>query len=281
MNSWYVAGAGAAAIGGLLLAGLFARQVNAADPGTERMRELMAAIREGSMAFLRRQYTVLAGFVAVVALLIFAIPDYRFFGAGAYLAGAIASGSAGFIGMRIATAANARTTEAARTGGVAAALSLAFRGGAVMGFTVAGLGLLGVTILFFLFIQALEVPNAPTLIAAFGLGASSIALFARVGGGIYTKAADVGADLVGKVEAGIPEDDPRNPAVIADNVGDNVGDVAGMGADLFESYVGSIVAPIVLVPSSSRGRRTRWRASSSRWRLRARGWWRASSAHSS
>jgi len=246
MDSFYVASAGAAAIAGLALAAFFARQVNAADPGNERMVELMGAIREGAMAFLRRQYTVLAGFVAVVALLIFAIPDYRFLGAGAYLAGAIASGSAGFIGMRIATAANARTAEAARVGGVALALPLAFRGGAVMGFSVAGLGLLGVTILFFLFIQALAVENATTLIAAFGLGASSIALFARVGGGIYTKAADVGADLVGKVEAGIPEDDPRNPAVIADNVGDNVGDVAGMGADLFESYVGSIVAPIVL-----------------------------------
>ena len=246
MDSLYVAAAGVAAIAGLLLAAFFARAVNAADPGNERMVELMGAIREGAMAFLRRQYTVLAGFVAVVALLIFAIPDYRVLGAGAYVAGAIASGSAGFIGMRIATAANARTAEAARVGGVALALPLAFRGGAVMGFSVAGLGLLGVTVLFFLFVQALAVDNAPTLIAAFGLGASSIALFARVGGGIYTKAADVGADLVGKVEAGIPEDDPRNPAVIADNVGDNVGDVAGMGADLFESYVGSIVAPIVL-----------------------------------
>jgi len=246
MDWIYVAAAGVAALAGLVVAGFFARQVNAADPGNERMRELMAAIGEGAMAFLRRQYTVLAGFVAVVALLIFAIPEYRLLGAAAYLSGAVASGGAGFIGMTIATAANARTAEAARLGGVARALPLAFRGGAVMGFSVAGLGLLGVTILFFLFIQALAVENATTLIAAFGLGASSIALFARVGGGIYTKAADVGADLVGKVEAGIPEDDPRNPAVIADNVGDNVGDVAGMGADLFESYVGSIVAPIVL-----------------------------------
>jgi K(+)-stimulated pyrophosphate-energized sodium pump len=184
--------------------------------------------------------------VAVVAIVIFLVPEYRLLGALAYVVGAAASGSAGVIGMRIATAANARTAEAARLGGVARALPLAFRGGAVMGFTVAGLGLLGLTVLFFLFVQAMDVPNATTLIAAFGLGASSIALFARVGGGIYTKAADVGADLVGKVEAGIPEDDPRNPAVIADNVGDNVGDVAGMGADLFESYVGSIVAPIVL-----------------------------------
>ena len=246
MDSWYVLAAAAAAIGGLLLAAYFARQVNRADPGNERMQELMRAIAEGAMAYLRRQYLVLAGFVVVVALLIFAIPEYRLAGALAYLAGAIASGSAGFIGMRIATAANARTAEAARVGGVHLALPLAFRGGAVMGFSVAGLGLLGVSALFFTFIQLLALENATTLIAAFGLGASTIALFARVGGGIYTKAADVGADLVGKVEAGIPEDDPRNPAVIADNVGDNVGDVAGMGADLFESYVGSIVAPIVL-----------------------------------
>ena len=246
MDSWYVAGAALAALAGLLLAAVFARQVTDADPGNERMRELMGAIREGSMAFLRRQYTVLTGFVAVVAILIFAIPDYRLLGALAYVLGATSSAGAGFVGMRIATAANARTAEAARVGGVERALPLAFRGGAVMGFSVAGLGLLGITALFFIFIQALAIENAPTLIAAFGLGASSIALFARVGGGIYTKAADVGADLVGKVEAGIPEDDPRNPAVIADLVGDNVGDVAGMGADLFESYVGSIVAPIVL-----------------------------------
>ncbi|MDQ2689849.1 MAG: sodium-translocating pyrophosphatase [Chloroflexota bacterium] len=246
MTSWYVLAAGVAAIAGLGLAALFARQVLAADAGSERMQALMAAIREGAMAFLRRQYRVLAIFVAVVALLIFAIPEYRLPGAFAYVLGAAASAGAGFIGMRIATAANARTAEAARVGGVARALPLAFRGGAVMGFSVAGLGLLGVAALFLLYIEAMALGNAPTLIAAFGLGASSIALFARVGGGIYTKAADVGADLVGKVEAGIPEDDPRNPAVIADNVGDNVGDVAGMGADLFESYVGSIVAPIVL-----------------------------------
>ena len=242
----FVVAAGVSAVAGLLVAAFFARQVTSADPGNDRMRELMEAIREGAMAFLRRQYRVLAMFVAVVALLIFAIPEYRLLGAMAYLSGAVASAGAGFVGMRIATSANARTAEAARTGGVHAALPLAFRGGAVMGFSVAGLGLLGIVILYVLLVQALAVENATTLIAAFGLGASSIALFARVGGGIYTKAADVGADLVGKVEAGIPEDDPRNPAVIADNVGDNVGDVAGMGADLFESYVGSIVAPIVL-----------------------------------
>ncbi|HJP70167.1 MAG TPA: sodium-translocating pyrophosphatase, partial [Candidatus Limnocylindria bacterium] len=246
MDSLYVLAAGLAALAGLGVAATFARQVNGADPGSPRMIELMEAIREGAMAFLRRQYSVLAIFVVVVAGLIFAIPEYRLLGAFAYVLGAFSSAGAGFVGMRIATRANARTAEAARVGGVERALPLAFRGGAVMGFSVAGLGLLGVTVLYFAFIQALAVENATTLIAAYGLGASSIALFARVGGGIYTKAADVGADLVGKVEAGIPEDDPRNPAVIADNVGDNVGDVAGMGADLFESYVGSIVAPIVL-----------------------------------
>jgi K(+)-stimulated pyrophosphate-energized sodium pump len=246
MDYLFTAAAGVAALAGLLMAVVFARQVLAADPGSERLQELSAAIQEGAMAFLRRQYTVLIGFVAFVAVLIFIIPQYRFLGAFAYLLGAFASGLAGFVGMRIATSANARTTRAAELGGVERALPLAFRGGAVMGFSVAGLGLIGVTLLFFLFVQVFEVDGAPTLIAAFGLGASSIALFARVGGGIYTKAADVGADLVGKVEAGIPEDDPRNPAVIADNVGDNVGDVAGMGADLFESYVGAIVAPIVL-----------------------------------
>jgi K(+)-stimulated pyrophosphate-energized sodium pump len=158
--------------------------------------------------------------------------------------GAALSAAAGYVGMRIATAANARTTEAARTGGIPAALPIAFRGGAVMGFTVAGLGLLGIGLGFLVFDNLLEDPDWVDIVTAIGLGGSSIALFARVGGGIFTKAADVGADLVGKVEAGIPEDDPRNPAVIADNVGDNVGDVAGMGADLFESYVGSIVAPV-------------------------------------
>ena len=166
-------------------------------------------------------------------------------GAVAYVMGAVFSSIAGVAGMRIATAANVRTANAARQG-AAAALPLAFKGGAVMGFSVAGLGLLGISLAYILFVDVLAVTDAFSVVASFGLGASSIALFARIGGGIYTKAADVGADLVGKVEAGIPEDDPRNPATIADNVGDNVGDVAGMGADLFESYAGSIVAPIVL-----------------------------------
>jgi len=181
----------------------------------------------------------------VMAVLIAALLDWgRPWGAVAYVFGAVLSAGAGYVGMRIATAANARTTEAARTGGIPAALPIAFRGGAVMGFTVAGLGLLGVGLGFLIFNNFLDDPDWVDIVTAIGLGGSSIALFARVGGGIYTKAADIGADLVGKLEAGIPEDDPRNPAVIADNVGDNVGDVAGMGADLFESYVGSIVAPV-------------------------------------
>jgi K(+)-stimulated pyrophosphate-energized sodium pump len=210
------------------------------------MVELSTAIREGAMAFMRREYTWIAVFVVAMAALISTLLEDGFLRAAAYVSGAILSGAAGLIGMRIATAANARTTEAARTGGIPGALPIAFRGGAVMGFTVAGLGLLGVSVGYLIFVVLVDMDQVRSadIITAIGLGGSSIALFARVGGGIYTKAADVGADLVGKVEAGIPEDDPRNPAVIADNVGDNVGDVAGMGADLFESYVGALVAPI-------------------------------------
>ena len=240
----YVAlGAGLAAV---LLAAFYARGVLAAPQGNERMVELSTAIREGAMAFMRREYTWIAVFVVAMAALISTLLEDGFLRAGAYVSGAILSGAAGLIGMRIATAANARTTEAARTGGIPGALPIAFRGGAVMGFTVAGLGLLGVSVGYLIFVVLVDMDQVRSadIIAAIGLGGSSIALFARVGGGIYTKAADVGADLVGKVEAGIPEDDPRNPAVIADNVGDNVGDVAGMGADLFESYVGALVAPI-------------------------------------
>jgi len=231
----------------LFLAVYYTRVVLAAPRGNERMIELSAAIRDGAMAFLKREYIWVSVFVVVMAVLIAVLLDWgRPWGAVAYIFGAVLSAAAGFVGMRIATAANSRTTEAARVGGVSAALPVAFRGGAVMGFTVAGLGLLGVALVFWLFgvDGPLEDPNWVDIVTAVGLGGSSIALFARVGGGIYTKAADVGADLVGKVEAGIPEDDPRNPAVIADNVGDNVGDVAGMGADLFESYVGSLVAPV-------------------------------------
>jgi K(+)-stimulated pyrophosphate-energized sodium pump len=235
----------AAAGASLLVAVAYARVVLAAPRGNERMIQLADAIRAGSMAFLKRQYTWVAVFVIVMAVLIATLLDWgRPWGAVAYVFGAGLSALAGFVGMRIATAANSRTTEAARTGGIPAALPVAFRGGAVMGFTVAGLGLLGVGLGYLVFESILEDPNWVDIVTAIGLGGSSIALFARVGGGIYTKAADVGADLVGKVEAGIPEDDPRNPAVIADNVGDNVGDVAGMGADLFESYVGALVAPV-------------------------------------
>jgi K(+)-stimulated pyrophosphate-energized sodium pump len=234
-----------ASIAGLALAAYFSMVVNRADEGTEVMREIALAIREGATAFLKREYRWVAVFVVAMAILIAVVLPYGAYGAIAYVMGAVFSAVAGVIGMRIATAANVRTANAARQG-AAAALPLAFKGGAVMGFTVAGLGLLGISLAYILFVDVLQVDDAFSVVASFGLGGSSIALFARIGGGIYTKAADVGADLVGKVEAGIPEDDPRNPATIADNVGDNVGDVAGMGADLFESYAGSIVAPIVL-----------------------------------
>jgi K(+)-stimulated pyrophosphate-energized sodium pump len=226
------------------LAAYFFNVVKAADPGTSKMIDLMEAIQEGAKTFLRREYTWVLGFVVGMTALILIFLDWgRPWGAIAYVLGALMSGTAGWIGMTVATMANARTTHAARTG-PQVALPLAFRGGAVMGFSVAGLSLLGLAFSYLLFVVWLDVDDAFDVITAFGLGASSIALFSRIGGGIYTKAADVGADLVGKVEAGIPEDDPRNPATIADNVGDNVGDVAGMGADLFESYSGAIIAPI-------------------------------------
>ncbi|HDP69967.1 MAG TPA: sodium-translocating pyrophosphatase [Actinobacteria bacterium] len=224
----------------LIFAGYFASTVMKYPAGNEKMQEISKAIQEGSMAFLTREYKVLVFFVLFMAILLFMFINP--FTAVAFVGGAVLSALAGFIGLSIATRANARTTNAAKEG-VAQALNVAFKGGAVMGMTVVGLGLLGLGIFFLIF---KDYPNGYEIINGFALGASSIALFARVGGGIYTKAADVGADLVGKVEAGIPEDDPRNPAVIADNVGDNVGDVAGMGADLFESYVGSIVAAMTL-----------------------------------
>ncbi len=234
----------------LLLAYYFAKVVLRADQGTDLMREIGAAIREGAMAFLRREYRWVSVFVAAMFVLLLIVPiDGRPAASFAYLMGAVLSSVAGFIGMRIATAANTRTANAARQG-AAKALPLAFKGGAVMGFSVAGLALLGISINYLLWVKWIGVDQAFQVVAAFGLGASSIALFARIGGGIYTKAADVGGDLVGKVEAVIPEDDPRNPATIADNVGDNVGDVAGMGADLFESYSGSIIAPIALTAFS-------------------------------
>jgi len=210
------------------------------DAGTDRMKEIAGYIHEGAMAFLRREYRTVVIFAAVMVVLIgFAI---GWGSAAAFILGAAFSILAGYFGMITATNANVRTTNAARTSGMNAALKIAFRGGAVMGLCVVGLGLLGVSSLF----AFLNIDTAASVVTGFSLGASSMALFGRVGGGIYTKAADVGADLVGKVEAGIPEDDPRNPAVIADNVGDNVGDVAGMGSDLFESYVGSIVSAITL-----------------------------------
>ena len=224
------------------------------DPGTEKMQNIANHIYEGAMAFLRSEYKVLFIFVISVAILlaVSANPDESSpLVAVSFLVGALCSGLAGFIGMRVATKANVRTTNAARTG-LAKALEVAFAGGSVMGMGVVGLGVLGLSILFIIYSdifgvsQAADLNRVITIITGFSFGASSIALFARVGGGIYTKAADVGADLVGKVEAGIPEDHPLNPATIADNVGDNVGDVAGMGADLFESYVGSIVGTMVL-----------------------------------
>ena len=205
--------------------------------GNARMQEIAGYIHEGAMAFLYREYKYLAVFIVVVAVLISAFLQVST--AICFVSGAIFSILTGYFGMIAATKANVRTAEAAR-GGIAPALKIAFSGGAVMGLGVVGLGVLGLSACYFIFDQNIDI------VTGFGLGASSIALFARVGGGIYTKAADVGADLVGKVEAGIPEDDPRNPAVIADNVGDNVGDVAGMGADLFESYVGAIISALTL-----------------------------------
>ena len=237
--------AGASALVALGLAGFFYSVVKKADPGNERMVQLMVAIQKGAQAFLKKEYTWVAGFVVIMVVLIAVLLEPL--SAVAYVIGAILSGAAGWAGMSVATMANARTTHAAITG-PQVALPLAFRGGAVMGFAVAGLSLLGLAVCYIIFVGTGNTPSELVdgleVVTAFGLGASSIALFSRVGGGIYTKAADVGADLVGKVEAGIPEDDPRNPATIADNVGDNVGDVAGMGADLFESYSGSIIAPM-------------------------------------
>ncbi|MGH7523766.1 MAG: sodium/proton-translocating pyrophosphatase, partial [Gemmatimonadales bacterium] len=224
--------------------------------GTPRMREISALIEQGAMAFLRREYTVLAPVVVIVAVLL----AWKI-GVGiavAFVFGGICSVLAGFIGMKSATKCNVRTTEAARTHGQARALEIAFDGGAVMGLAVASLGLLGLGIVLDKMLSLTAVSITPKqfsdfaeTMSGFAMGASSIALFARVGGGIYTKAADVGADLVGKVEKGIPEDDPRNPAVVADNVGDNVGDVAGMGADIYESYVDAVVAAVAIAATSS------------------------------
>ena len=245
---WIVLSAGVVA---LIFALIKSNWINKQDQGTDKMEQIGKSIADGAMAFLRAEYRVLSFFVFIVALLLgFANAgrqDSSAFISLSFISGAVASGLAGFLGMRVATKANNRTTNAARTS-LESALYVAFTGGSVMGLSVVGLGLIGLGSLFLLYqnIFVNDYDKVITVISGFSLGASSIALFARVGGGIYTKAADVGADLVGKVEAGIPEDHPLNPATIADNVGDNVGDVAGMGADLFESYVGSIIGSMVL-----------------------------------
>jgi len=249
---WFVVGSGVLA---LLYALWRSNWIAKQNPGNERMQEIGQAVREGAMAFLAREYKVLAVFVvAVAALLVWGnLARGTSLVALSFVVGASCSALAGFFGMRVATLANTRTTQAARSS-LNAALTVAFNGGSVMGMSVVGLGVLGLSILFWAYggvEQGADLHYVITVLSGFAMGASSIALFARVGGGIYTKAADVGADLVGKVEAGIPEDDPRNPATIADNVGDNVGDVAGMGADLFESYVGSIIGAMVLAAAIS------------------------------
>ena len=226
------------AVVALLFAAYLAGKVNKQAPGNERMVEIATSISDGAKAFLTAEYKILIIFVAVLFVLI-GVGIGNWITAVCFIFGAGFSTIAGYVGMTVATKANVRTANAAKEGGMSKALSIAFSGGAVMGMCVAGLGVLGVSVIY------LVTKNVDVL-TGFSLGASSIALFARVGGGIYTKAADVGADLVGKVEAGIPEDDPRNPAVIADNVGDNVGDVAGMGADLFESYVGALISALTL-----------------------------------
>ena len=236
MNSLMYIAVGAGVLA-LIYAAVLAARVKSQDEGTDRMKEIASAIAEGAKAFLFSEYKVLIIFIAALFVILCLIRNPMT--AVCFLCGAALSIAAGYVGMTVATMANVRTANGARTGGLVKALTVAFSGGAVMGMCVAGLGLLGVSLIY-------AITGNADILFGFSLGASSIALFARVGGGIYTKAADVGADLVGKVEAGIPEDDPRNPAVIADNVGDNVGDVAGMGADLFESYVGSLISAITL-----------------------------------
>ena len=236
-----------AAVIGLIVAFCLAAWIKKADEGTDRMKEIAGYIREGAMAFLRREYKTMAIVIVVLFLLIGICINW--ITAVLYVFGALLSVLAGFFGMKVATLGNVRTANAARESGMNKALKIAFRSGAVMGLCVSGLGLFGLGVV----VCVLDLATVVECVTGFGLGASSMALFGRVGGGIYTKAADVGADLVGKVEAGIPEDDPRNPATIADNVGDNVGDVAGMGADLFESYAGSLISAITLGLAGSFG----------------------------
>ncbi len=236
-----------AAIVGLAVAAYLGRWVLKQDPGNAEMQEISKATQEGAMAFLRAEWRVLIIFAIGVFVALSVSGGSLQKGAMtglAFVTGGLLSATAGYVGMYVSTRANTRTAQAA-TKGIAPALNVAFRSGLTMGLTVASFGVLGLG-LWTIFLVINKQPPQQEIVNGFAMGASSIALFARVGGGIYTKAADVGADLVGKVEAGIPEDDPRNPAVIADNVGDNVGDVAGMGADLYESFVGSILAPIVL-----------------------------------
>jgi K(+)-stimulated pyrophosphate-energized sodium pump len=238
--------ASGAAVVALVLAAILAVEVRRAPAGGARQVELMESIRTGALTFLRREQTWISVFVLAVAIVLAAVLDEaRPWASLAYITGAVASGSAGTVGIRIATLANARTAHAARDG-TRPPLLIAFRGGGVMGLTVAGTSLLGFGLVYIVLVRWLDVAGASQALAAYGFGAGSIALFGRVGGGIFTKAADIGADMVGKVDLGIPEDDPRNAAVIADNVGDNVGDVAGMGADLFESHAGALIAPVVL-----------------------------------
>ena len=243
---------------GLLYTFIKFNWVSRQDAGSDRMKEIARYIQEGAMAFLRAEYKILGYFVIIAGLLLgmlgYSNPDSHWSIALAFVMGAIFSAMAGYIGMRVATKANVRTAQAARSS-LKKALAVSFTGGSVMGLGVAGLAVLGLGGLFIILkaifadgfaVDSVEMERTIEVLTGFSLGAESIALFARVGGGIYTKAADVGADLVGKVEAGIPEDDPRNPATIADNVGDNVGDVAGMGADLFGSYVATVLATMVL-----------------------------------
>ena len=239
--------AAGAGLVGLVIAFMLYKKVNSVEIDNEIVADITKEIQEGAMAFMKAEYKVLSVFVLVVGALLAWLNDLET--AIAFFAGAIASGLAGLSGMRAATSANGRTAMAAKNDGQAGALAVSYNGGAVMGLSVGGLGLLGISLVAF-FLGAEKEASDLSAAAGFGMGASSIALFARVGGGIYTKAADVGADLVGKVEAGIPEDDPRNPGVIADNVGDNVGDVAGMGADIFESFVGSIIAAMIIASNS-------------------------------
>ncbi|MDC0340553.1 sodium-translocating pyrophosphatase [Candidatus Poseidoniaceae archaeon] len=239
--------AAAAGLFGLMIAFGLYKKVNSIEIDNKKVAEITEEIQDGAMAFLTAEYKVLAVFVVVVGALLSQITDVNT--SIAFFAGAIASVLAGLSGMRAATSANGRTAMAAKNGGQSAALAVSYNGGAVMGLSVGGLGLLGISLVAFWLDAGSATSSELSAAAGFGMGASSIALFARVGGGIYTKAADVGADLVGKVEAGIPEDDPRNPGVIADNVGDNVGDVAGMGADIFESFVGSIITAMIIASS--------------------------------